>query len=557
MTNSSEEKVWVSDIISDDYMRWHEDVILLGFGTGRGKTTFALNTYCKYLIYMGQKVVYLCNRTKLKEQIIADAEKYGAGQIDIMSYQKMAESIRYGYEPNYDVYICDEAHFFLADGVFNLYTDISYDYILKQQTSTRVYMTATYQNIFTQIKKDLEEQDEKFIEYYLPTDYSYVENIYWWKKKDDLYGIIDHLLTTTDDKIIYFCNSLKKMREVYSHYSPNRGKAYLEEDEKFLKDSQLQYMSFLCSESYQKDDEESQDDSTKRKKKRVLLKDEEEKDDKNNFIRQYCSMEHLIKNPQTQGYTFDNRILITTKVLDNGLDFKDEEIRHVICDIFDLESAIQCLGRKRILNKNDTCNFYIRDWQHNQLNLFLAPIKESLKSSTMFFKDNSKWIHKYGTNREYKDNTIYFDFDMNEHRVNRLRYQKLLSDQEMINAMIGKRTSYRKEIMSYLGDIPCINLEDMAAAHVRDAIEIWVERHKGQYLSEDEKQELISLCDLKDKYGRRQKSIGIIAHYLNDNYEYTVINKQHRIDGKRIKEWVVTHIQKENNSNPGKLPRPP
>lgn len=538
-------------------MRWHEDVILLGFGTGRGKTTFALNTYCKYLIYMGQKVVYLCNRTKLKEQIIADAEKYGAGQIDIMSYQKMAESIRYGYEPNYDVYICDEAHFFLADGVFNLYTDISYDYILKQQTSTRVYMTATYQNIFTQIKKDLEEQDEKFIEYYLPTDYSYVENIYWWKKKDDLYGIIDHLLTTTDDKIIYFCNSLKKMREVYSHYSPNRGKAYLEEDEKFLKDSQLQYMSFVCSESCQKDDEESQDDSTKRKKKRVLLKDEEEKDDKNNFIRQYCSMEHLIKNPQTQGYTFDNRILITTKVLDNGLDFKDEEIRHIICDIFDLESAIQCLGRKRILNKNDTCNLYIRDWQHNQLNLFLAPIKESLKSSTMFFKDNSKWIHKYGTNREYKDNIIYFDFDMNEHRVNRLRYQKLLSDQEMINAMIGKRTSYRKEIMSYLGDIPCINLEDMAAAHVRDAIEIWVERHKGQYLSEDEKQEFISLCDLKDKYGRRQKSIGIIAHYLNDNYGYTVINKQHRIDGKRVKEWVITHVQKENNSNLEKLPRPP
>lgn len=29
--------------------------------------------------------------------------------------------------------------------------------------------------------------------------------IYWWKKKDDLYGIIDHLLSTTNDKIIYFC----------------------------------------------------------------------------------------------------------------------------------------------------------------------------------------------------------------------------------------------------------------------------------------------------------------------------------------------------------------
>lgn len=147
MTNSSEEKVWVSDIISDDYIQWNEDVILLGFGTGRGKTTFALNVYCKYLIYMGKKVVYLCNRTKLKEQIIADAAKYDAEKIDIMSYQKMAESIRYGYEPSYDVYICDESHFFLSDAEFNLYTDIAYDFILKQQTSTRVYMTAINANI--------------------------------------------------------------------------------------------------------------------------------------------------------------------------------------------------------------------------------------------------------------------------------------------------------------------------------------------------------------------------------------------------------------------------
>lgn len=530
MTNSN--KRWVTELIEEEYKNWNESVVLLGFGTGRGKTTFALNVYCKYLQSLDKKVLYLCNRTKLREQIESDAKKYGAAGIDIMSYQRLSETIRYGHSLHYDVYICDEAHYFLSDAEFNVYTDLAYDHILNEENSTRVYMTATYENIFSKIKEDLREKNEKAIEYYLPTDYSYVDHVYWWKKKDDIYGIIDHLLKDTDDKIIYFCNSLKKMRDLYDHYSPNKGKWY-EEDKKYLKNSKLQYMSFICS------------------------KNETEAEDVNNenyFIRNYCSNNHIIKNKSGDGFTFDNRILISTKVLDNGIDFKDQSIKHIICDVFDLETAIQCLGRKRILSEDDRCSFYIRDWQHNHLNLFLSGIEEQLESPTMFITENDKWIRKYGKDREHKDTTIYYDFDLKEHRINKLRFRKMISDKKMITKMIERKTSYRAEITKYLGTVNCVDIENIKKDHIKDAIEIWITEHMEQYLSNEQKEEFISLCDLKDRYGRQQKRISTLSDYLKHNYGFVITNKQHRVDKKRIKQWVISPY---DDSGCQKKERPP
>ena len=524
-------KQWVSELISDDYTKWSNRIILLACGTGRGKTTFALGIYCKYLLSVGKKVLYICNRTKLKEQIRADKERYGIDGVEITSYQKFAEDLRSGSEPQYDVYICDEAHYFLADAGFNLYTDIPYEYIMNQTAATRVFMTATYKNIFGRIRKDLERTGEEPLEYHLPTDYSYVENIYWFKKKDDLFGIVDRILNTTNDTVIYFCNSIKKMREFYNHYSPNRGKGY-SEDKKFLKDSKLQYMSFMCSGNSSEDEKET-----------------------SGFVANYCSSDHIKRNSHNDGYYIDNRILITTKVIDNGVDFKDRKVKHIICDVFDIESAIQCLGRKRVIDEKDTCNFYLRDWQYYELNLFLKPVKENLKPPTMLIEDKEEWIKKYGTNRNYKDGTTYFDFNNNQWRINYLRYDKLLSDKATIESMIKQETSYREEILSHIGEYEnCIEMEDIKADQVKDAIEIWITEHMEQYLSNEQKQELISLCDLKDKYGRQQKSIGILSNYLKDNYRFTITNKQHRVDKKRVKQWVISPY---DDSDCQKMARPP
>ena len=70
-------KLWVSDLKGNDFYSWNGMRVLLGFGTGRGKTVFALKYYSKYQLEHGQKVLYLCNRTSLKKQVKGDIIKYG------------------------------------------------------------------------------------------------------------------------------------------------------------------------------------------------------------------------------------------------------------------------------------------------------------------------------------------------------------------------------------------------------------------------------------------------------------------------------------------------
>lgn len=62
-------KEYLSDIIGDEYKEWNIEKIILDCGTGRGKTTFILNKLCFFAMEKGKKVLYLCNRNKLIEQI--------------------------------------------------------------------------------------------------------------------------------------------------------------------------------------------------------------------------------------------------------------------------------------------------------------------------------------------------------------------------------------------------------------------------------------------------------------------------------------------------------
>lgn len=60
----------------------------------------------------------------------------------------------------------------------------------------------------------------------------------------------------------------------------------------------------------------------------------------------------------TQSERFDCRFLFTTKVLDNGVNLKDKSIKHIIIEMPDIIEFIQCLGRKRICDAQDTIKLY-------------------------------------------------------------------------------------------------------------------------------------------------------------------------------------------------------
>lgn len=54
------------------------------------------------------------------------------------------------------------------------------------------------------------------------------------------------------------------------------------------------------------------------------------------------------------------RILFTTTVLYNGVDIKDETVKHIFIEQWLPMEVIQEIGRKRPLNENDTCKLYLR-----------------------------------------------------------------------------------------------------------------------------------------------------------------------------------------------------
>lgn len=519
---NGKQKIWVSDIIGNDYKTWKDEVILLGSGTGRGKTTFSLE-YCSWLILNGKdNILYLCNRKKLREQTQKIAEKkHLRDHITVISYHQLQDILKTGDTiDQYDAYICDEAHYFLADSSFNLYTDISYEYLMSQKESVVIFMTATYQNIFRKIRADIKDNCKKenleYKEpktYILATDYGYVDKIYWFRK-EDLFGIVDRILRETDDKIIYFCNGITRMESFYNHYSPTYG---TDEIEKYNQETSLKYMDFLCS-----------DYSTHRWAKKH-------------------SNENAIVQGEKGGYQFQNRMLVSTKCIDNGVDFKDKKIKHIICDIFDLESAIQCLGRKRILDADDTCTFYIRDWQHNEATLFYSKTRNEVETADLFLKNRKEWENKYGKKRPYSDKSIYYDFDdTREWVLNELRYVKLKLDEILIKQMIEETTSYKAEILNLLGESAIeksVDMSEVEADRTKNIIEIFIEKNVDVLLDKEQQEELVDICKVEDRFHRPQKSISQICAYLDSNYGYKVVSrsKEKRINGKRkkITYWMI------------------
>ena len=74
----------------------------------------------------------------------------------------------------------------------------------------------------------------------------------------------------------------------------------------------------------------------------------------------------------------------------------------------------------------------------------------------------------------------------------------------------------------------------------------YLETLVGKRLYKEDREELIEKVDLRDSRNRLPKSISAINSYLIENYNYNVISKRVKIDGKQLRVWIVSK-QKENS----------
>lgn len=120
MTKSSKKK-YFSDLIGESYKNWVNTKIIFDGGTGSGKTYFIINILGVYAKKNKKKMLYLCNRAELKEQIIADAKKAHVDDVMyVTTYQAIQNRLRGGeIIPHYDYVIADECHYFTNDALDN------------------------------------------------------------------------------------------------------------------------------------------------------------------------------------------------------------------------------------------------------------------------------------------------------------------------------------------------------------------------------------------------------------------------------------------------------
>ena len=489
----------VSEVITtEEIKKWNKgDIITITAGTGVGKSYFIKNILYAFAKQENKKILFLIHRTDCKNQFYEEIKRDNKlDTIVIKTYQSIEYSIMYDKSIDFSEYkyiVCDEMHYFFSDSAFSKTTDISINIILDQKDNIRIFMSATG-NYTKNYIKNVKKNDT--IDYEIPINYSFIESLTFYNLDDTLEMFIEESVKS-GEKAIFFIQSAKKAYELYSRH----------------KDVCI----FNCSKSNKE---------------------------------YYKYVDENIINEMLVNEKFDSNILITTTCMDAGVNIIDNKLKHIVCDVEDYNTIIQCIGRKRLQNENDKIYVYIKS-----VNNCVLGGKKGMLSSKMEMADYlrehtvEEYINKFKRKCDYSQivyDEVVEEDDKCTKKINELMYFKCMIDICDIDTMLSyKKYGFNKFIAYKLGfydDSQGFTYRIIEEQKKQDELEEYLETLVGKTLIKDEQKELINMIDLRDGRNRVQKSINIINSYLIENYNYSVSSKRIRIDGKQLRTWVVSKI---------------
>ena len=236
-------------------------------------------------------------------------------------------------QSRYIYIICDEAHFFTSDAMFNPHTSKILEAIVRLfQDAVRVYMSATpYECLEYIIKYEREyhsrlnfnrpQEKDKSIPmafYHFQRDYSYLD-VKVYSAIGELYGQMIESVNQKREKWLVFIDDIEKCRAVKKDlegYAEGKGSPLVVVD----------------------------GDS---KTEKVFAVDASSKANPS-----YCSM---VLNERLDKNTF---VLITTSVLDNGVNLTG--INNIVVSDMERVKCLQMLGRARVSDADDRKTLYVQ-----------------------------------------------------------------------------------------------------------------------------------------------------------------------------------------------------
>lgn len=463
------DKCFISEVITErsiERLNGNSSAFIVS-QTGTGKTTFIFNTCLPVALSRGKKVLYLCNRTTLETQVkqqaiiceankdkfvngisVEDYKKYytkkglrkinSFGSIDIFTYQKfllLANRINFS---DYAYVLLDEAHFFISDATFNPYTEITLDTIIdKCSNCGRIYLSATPQESIDLIWQK-EEPHSVMTVYVMQEDYGYINPFFFSDKE----SIIDIILKSDKNQLwIIFITNKEEGRKLWNTFGKNQA-------------------DFFTADS---------------------------------------DTDSGVYEKITESETLDKRILITTKVLDVGVNIKDPDVNVVVFEQ-NIPEIKQMIGRKRV-SKNERVNVYFFVPTIKELKNFRSSTQNQLNKVNSI--ENDALYSKYIS--EIKHPEFIYD---NELHINNFCKKKLQTDLDYMDELIafldGKEeqskelhmTNFGQHLLRHLPncEFDCCNLLDITPSNE-------IERIISKYMQKGEfnKDELDNLAKELEK----------------------------------------------------------
>lgn len=355
----------ITDVISKEEVRtWKPgNNVLISAPMEAGKSYFCKNTLYDLAKEVEGKILMLIHRSNCVEQFKYEIEADGKQDvIDVITYQSLEYSKLHNTSKKIDLskyayIVSDEFHYFFNDSSFNNKTAVSFQMIMNSENSIHVFMSATGEHMARYMKKYIKDNGlEEAIEYEVPFDFSFINSLTFFHKDTTMDEFIKEGIER-GHKGIFFIQSAEKAYKLYSKYK--------------------KYCIFNCSAN-------------------------------NGKYYEYVDKEK-IKNILIN-QRFEEQFLITTSCFDAGINIIDKDVKHIVIDIVDIGSLIQCMGRKRIQDENDKIYVYIKVINNQKLAGLKRSMEQKVEMADYYMQNNysvEKLIERYPMQNDV--NNILYD----------------------------------------------------------------------------------------------------------------------------------------------------
>lgn len=445
----------IKEALEEEVPYWrYWKAILIDAPPGRGKTSFVYEVLIPLAIKINRNVLLVANRNALSLQMKLDVmELIGSplrdrltdlgiretdifGSVGIVSYHSLPRFLNdpenEDWLDNVEYVVADECHYFTSDSSFNDLTEWHLKLITKHfKRAIRVYMTGTSWDVLRPIadaemaiKYDKERAckvhlDREIIRYHWQQDHSHVDLRFF----RDLEEIKQLILGNPNEKYMIFVDSRDSGRALADALGKDRA-TYLDAESKGTKE-----------------------------------------------------MTKLLKEQ-----TFDRQVLVTTKVLDCGINLWDNRLRHIVTVTDDRVSMLQMLGRKR-RKPGERVNLYVCDMDLKLIAKRYRDGQELLAALREYQEGDSEVRHQMARScwrsedRKYR---IYFRITDWSIVPNEAAFWALKRKDYFYRKLLEGHTTFRNEVCKWLGKT------QEPEKIPDDELNAFCEAHLGKELSEEE-----------------------------------------------------------------------